>query len=128
MLKLSDKYKKEIIPEMMRKFNYKSVMAVPRVEKVIINSCFGKLISGKFDKIIMPRPQLKETFLKFIWKFAKKNSEIFYYDFGKDINLILKNIEKEAKLGKKKITILEYRKAGEIAPYKFRFLIRFRVS
>ena len=47
MLKLSDKYKKEIIPEMMRKFNYKSVMAVPRVEKVIINSCFGKLISGK---------------------------------------------------------------------------------
>ncbi len=47
MLKLSEKYKKEVIPEMMKKFGYKSNMAIPRVEKVIINSCFGKSISGK---------------------------------------------------------------------------------
>lgn len=47
MLSLKDKYKKEVIPEMMKKFGYKSSMAVPRIEKVIINSCFGKLVSGK---------------------------------------------------------------------------------
>jgi len=82
----------------------------------------------KFSKIIMPRPQLKEPFLKYVWKFTKRGTEIFYYDFGKDINLILKKVEKEAKLGKKKIKILKLRKAGDIAPHKYRWLVRFRVN
>ena len=47
MLRLSEKYKKEVIPTMIEKFGYKSSMAVPRIEKVVINSCFGKLISAK---------------------------------------------------------------------------------
>ncbi|MBM3234079.1 methyltransferase domain-containing protein [Candidatus Pacearchaeota archaeon] len=84
-------------------------------------------LEGKFDFIIMPRPQLRETFLKYIWKFTKKNTEIFYYDFGKDADLILEKIETEAQ-GKKKIKILEFRKAGDIAPYKYRWLVRFIVN
>ena len=32
---------------MMEKFDYKSKMAVPRIEKVVVNTGFGKLISGK---------------------------------------------------------------------------------
>jgi len=47
MIRLKEKYKKEVIPAMMKEFGYKSNMAVPRIEKVIINSCFGKLVSGK---------------------------------------------------------------------------------
>lgn len=89
----------------------------------------SKLIKKqKFSKIVMARPQLKETFLKYIWKFTEKGTEIFYYDFGRDINLILKKIEKESKLGRKKIEILEFRKAGNIAPYKYRWLVRFVLS
>jgi len=44
---LKEKYKKEVIPGMQAKFGYKNVMAVPKIEKVIVNSGFGKQISGK---------------------------------------------------------------------------------
>jgi tRNA (guanine37-N1)-methyltransferase len=89
----------------------------------------GKLIEkGKYDKIIMARPQLKDTFLKYVWSFCKKGTEIFYYDFGKDVNVILKKIEKEAKIGRMRIKIFEFRKAGDIAPYKYRWLVRFIVN
>lgn len=47
MLNLQEKYKKEVIPEMMKVFGYKSPMAVPRINKVIVNSGFGKAVSGK---------------------------------------------------------------------------------
>ena len=47
MPKLSEKYKEEVIPAMMAKFNYKSPMAVPEIEKVVVNTGFGKLIVGK---------------------------------------------------------------------------------
>lgn len=33
MEKLREQYEKEIIPSMMKKFNYKSVMEVPKLEK-----------------------------------------------------------------------------------------------
>ncbi|MDD5670919.1 MAG: 50S ribosomal protein L5 [Candidatus Omnitrophica bacterium] len=35
--KLYDKYRKEIVPAMMKRFNFKSVMQVPHLEKVVIN-------------------------------------------------------------------------------------------
>ena len=47
MLQLKDKFEKEVIPAMMDKFGYKNKMAVPKIEKVIINTGFGKEISGK---------------------------------------------------------------------------------
>ncbi len=47
MLRLREKFKKEIIPQMIKEFGYKNVMTVPRVEKVVINIGFGKMISGK---------------------------------------------------------------------------------
>ena len=47
MLKLFEKYRKEIIPAMKEKFSYKNDMAVPRIEKVIINTGFGRLIADK---------------------------------------------------------------------------------
>lgn len=47
MLRLKDKYQKEVVPAMMEKFGYKNRMAVPSIEKVVVNTGFGKLISGK---------------------------------------------------------------------------------
>lgn len=47
MLRLKDKYIKEVIPAMQEKFGYKNIMAVPRVEKVVINTGFGRQIVGK---------------------------------------------------------------------------------
>lgn len=47
MIQLKEKYQKEVIPEMMEKFGYKNLMAVPKIEKVIVNTGFGRLVSGK---------------------------------------------------------------------------------
>jgi len=47
MEKLKEKYKKEVVPVMMKKFGYKSPMAVPSIKKVILNSSFGKEVVGK---------------------------------------------------------------------------------
>jgi len=46
-MKLKEKYKKEVIPRLMEKFGYKNKIAVPKIEKVLINVGFGKLISEK---------------------------------------------------------------------------------
>ena len=47
MIRLKEKYNKEVVPKMMEKFGYKNVMAVPKVEKVVVNTGFGKMIAGK---------------------------------------------------------------------------------
>lgn len=46
-MKLQEKYKKEVIPAMQEKFGYKNSMAVPKIEKVVVNTGFGRLIAGK---------------------------------------------------------------------------------
>ena len=38
---LREQYEKEVIPAMMKKFNYKSLMQVPRLEKIVINIGLG---------------------------------------------------------------------------------------
>jgi len=47
MLRLQEKYQKEVVPAMQEKFGYKNIMAVPKIEKVVINTGFGRLISAK---------------------------------------------------------------------------------
>jgi tRNA (guanine37-N1)-methyltransferase len=83
----------------------------------------AKKISGeKFDVIVMPRPQLKDSFLKEAFLLSKKGTKIYYYDFclDEEKNLVLDKIRNEAVKAKKKINILKMKNAGEIAPYKNR--------
>ncbi|MBW1722256.1 MAG: 50S ribosomal protein L5 [Deltaproteobacteria bacterium] len=44
MSRLKEKYEKEVVPAMMKEFKYKSVMAVPRIEKVVLNMGLGEAI------------------------------------------------------------------------------------
>ncbi|MGD8984415.1 MAG: 50S ribosomal protein L5 [Desulfobacteraceae bacterium] len=44
MSRLREKYEKEVISAMMKEFGYKSIMAVPRVEKVVLNMGLGEAI------------------------------------------------------------------------------------
>ena len=44
-MNLQEKYKKEVVPAMTEKFGYKSKMASPRIEKVVVNTGFGKLMT-----------------------------------------------------------------------------------
>ena len=42
MERLREKYEKEIVPALMKKFSYKSVMQVPKLEKIVINIGVGE--------------------------------------------------------------------------------------
>lgn len=46
MNRLKEKYVKEIIPALMNKFNYKSVMQVPKIEKIVINMGVGDAVQN----------------------------------------------------------------------------------
>ena len=41
MNRLKEKYQKEIVPSLQKKFEYKSIMQVPKLEKVVINIGVG---------------------------------------------------------------------------------------
>ena len=91
----------------------------------------GNLVPLRFDYVIMPRPQLKETFLKQAFQVSKTGTIIYCYDFQtkEEIkqNLALSKILEESKKAKKKIKILGQKLCGELAPYKFRIRVDFRI-
>ncbi len=78
----------------------------------------------KFDIILMPRPNIDDTFLKTTLKLSKKGTTIFYHGFGTK-QKVLEEIKKDTgnKIGRIKI-----RKAGDIGAYKFRWQAEFRVK
>ena len=45
--RLKEKYLKEIVPELKEKLKYKSIMQVPRLEKICINQGVGRAVSDK---------------------------------------------------------------------------------
>lgn len=45
--RLADKYKKEVIPALMKKFAYKSVMQTPKLEKICINRGVNGAVTDK---------------------------------------------------------------------------------
>jgi large subunit ribosomal protein L5 len=46
MSRLKEKYIKDIMPQMMKKFGYKNVMQVPKVDKIVINMGLGEAIQN----------------------------------------------------------------------------------
>ena len=43
MEKLREQYEKEVVPALMKKFNYKSIMQVPKLDKIVINIGLGDI-------------------------------------------------------------------------------------
>ncbi|MBO0449234.1 50S ribosomal protein L5 [Enterococcus sp. MJM12] len=54
MNRLKEKYSKEVVPALMDKFNYNSVMQAPKVEKIVINMGVGDAVSNakNLDKAV----------------------------------------------------------------------------
>lgn len=52
-MKLLEKYKKEVIPQVIEKFGFKNYLAVPRISKVVLNLGLGRFLGNKevLDKI-----------------------------------------------------------------------------
>ena len=46
MNRLKEKYNKEVVPALIEKFEYKSVMQAPKVEKIVVNMGVGEAVSN----------------------------------------------------------------------------------
>ncbi len=46
MSALKERYRKEVVPAMMKRYGYKNVMQVPRLEKVVLNIGVGEAIQN----------------------------------------------------------------------------------
>ena len=47
MARLHDFYKEKVVPQLMQEFGYKSIMEVPRIDKIIINMGVGEAVGDK---------------------------------------------------------------------------------
>lgn len=106
---------------------------IPKNRIEIIQGDVKKKINkeiGKFDIIMMARPNLKDTFLEQGLKASKRGTKIFYHGFcrgNEELEELKFKLINEAEKINKKIKIERIVKAGEIAPYKFRWRIEMRV-
>jgi len=106
------------------------------VENVKRNKLIGKVhviagdvrrvvpkISGKFDRIVMTRPNLEDSFLDVAFSVSKKGTIIHYYGFylEDDVHKMKELILSEASKSGKKVKILRVVKAGDIGARKFRY-------
>lgn len=80
-------------------------------------------VSGKFERIVMSRPNLTDSFLDVAFRVVKKGTIIHYYGFylESDVNKLKDLIMSEASNSKKKVKILRIVKAGDIGSRKFRY-------
>lgn len=46
ILRIKEKYKKETVPVLMKRFGYQNVMQVPRLEKIVVNVGVGEAIQN----------------------------------------------------------------------------------
>ena len=83
MTRLKDLYVKEAAPALMKKFSYKSVMQIPKLEKIVINVGAGEAkenskaidaISGDLAKITGQKPVVCRA-KKSVAKKTSKKSE-----------------------------------------------------
>lgn len=83
----------------------------------------------KPDRIVMARPNLKDSFLDVAFKKIKANGIIHYYGFYEESRADeLKNlIIEEAKKAKRKIKLLKIKKAGDIGIRKYRYRADIRI-
>ena len=47
MARLRDQYREKIVPDLVQKFGYKSVMQVPRISKITLNMGVGEAVNDK---------------------------------------------------------------------------------
>lgn len=54
MSEIQEDYQKKVIPAMIKEFGYRTPMAVPRVEKIVVNVGLGEAVADKgiIDKVI----------------------------------------------------------------------------
>jgi len=83
----------------------------------------GKKVNERFDRIVMARPNLEDSFLDVAFKNIRDKGIIYYYGFYDEDRLseMKEMIFKEARKARKKIKIMDVKKAGDIGKGKYRY-------
>jgi len=86
--RLIQKYRKEVIPSLQKEFSIKNIMAVSRLDKVVVNVGIGKIT--KDDKTVSKIAQdiTKLTGQKPVFRKAKKSISSFKVREGVNIGLV----------------------------------------
>jgi large subunit ribosomal protein L5 len=84
---LQKKYREEVIPAMVKEFNYKSVMQVPRLEKIVVNRGVGKAVADKKLIEVAQEELTNITGQKAIQTFSKKDISNFKLRKGMPIGV-----------------------------------------
>lgn len=84
-MNLKEKYKKEVVPAMMKQFNYTSVMQVPKLEKIVINMSVAEVKDNSKALITASNDLMMITGQKPIITKAKKSIAAFKLREGMDI-------------------------------------------
>jgi len=82
-----------------------------------------KKLKKRFDIIVMPRPNLGDTFLDVALKMSKKGTVVFYHGFGTREKVL----DEIKHVCGKKVGKISIRKAGDIGRDSFRWLAEFKV-
>ncbi len=87
------------------------------------------LLRERFDRIVMARPHLHDSFLDVAFKKIKRGGIIHYYGFCKENekDTLRDLIELEVMKAKRKVRILKVVKAGDIGVRMFRWRVDMRV-
>jgi tRNA (guanine37-N1)-methyltransferase len=95
---------------------------------VVQGNVRGKVV-GKFDRIVMARPNLRDSFLDVGFRTVRKGGVIHYYGFylENEKKEMLEMIQREAKKARRKIKILKVKRAGEVGVRKFRFRVDIKI-
>lgn len=85
---------------------------------------------GTFDRIVMARPNLEDSFLDVAFKAIRKGGMIHYYGFYSEegAETALKElITEESKRAKRNVKILRIKKAGDIGTRRYRYRVDIKV-
>ena len=77
MNRLKEKYLNEVVPSLMEKYNYKTVMLVPKIEKIVVNMGVGDALANSKNLEAAVSDLAKITGLKPIETKAKKSIAAF---------------------------------------------------
>ena len=89
MSRLLQKYRKEVVPALQKEFGVKNVMAVPKVEKVVVSTGIGKIVKDEktIEKIVNDLAKL--TGQKSVYRKAKKSIASFKVREGVNIGIMV---------------------------------------
>ena len=80
-------YDKEVVPALMKKFGYKSVMQVPKIEKIVINTGLGDIKDNQKSMQVIENELKQITGQKPIYRKATKSVANFKVREGMNIGL-----------------------------------------